>query len=59
VITGDVATGKTVSVHAAVDALDRTRHQVIYIADPAFGTAVSTSPSSVLWAPSPATSKPS
>src|SRR5881628_2539407 len=31
VITGDVGAGKTVSVRAAVDALDRTRHQVIYI----------------------------
>jgi type II secretory pathway predicted ATPase ExeA len=38
VITGDVGAGKTVSVRAAVDALDRTRHQVIYIANPAFGT---------------------
>src|SRR5207302_6229158 len=26
------------SVRAAIDALDRTRHQVIYIANPAFGT---------------------
>ena len=38
VITGDVGAGKTVSVRAAVDALDRTRHQVIYIANPAFAT---------------------
>jgi type II secretory pathway predicted ATPase ExeA len=38
VITGDVGAGKTVSVRAAVDALDPTRHQVIYIANPAFGT---------------------
>ncbi len=38
VITGDVGAGKTVSVRAAVDALDRTRHQIIYIANPAFGT---------------------
>ena len=38
VITGDVGAGKTVSVRAAVAALDRTRHQVIYIANPAFGT---------------------
>lgn len=38
VITGDVGVGKTVSVRAAVDTLDRTRHQVIYIANPAFGT---------------------
>lgn len=38
VITGDVGAGKTVSIRAAVDALDRTRHQIIYIANPAFGT---------------------
>jgi type II secretory pathway predicted ATPase ExeA len=38
VITGDVGAGKTVSVRAAVAALDRTRHQIIYIANPAFGT---------------------
>ncbi len=37
-ITGDVGAGKTVSVRAAVDASDRTRHSVIYIANPAFGT---------------------
>jgi type II secretory pathway predicted ATPase ExeA len=38
VITGDVGAGKTVSVRAAVANLDPTRHQVIYIANPAFGT---------------------
>jgi hypothetical protein len=38
VITGDVGAGKTVAVRAAVSALDPTRHQVIYIANPAFGT---------------------
>jgi type II secretory pathway predicted ATPase ExeA len=38
VVTGDVGAGKTVSVRAAVSALDSTRHQVIYIANPAFGT---------------------
>ena len=38
VITGDVGAGKTVSVRAAVSALDATRHQVIYVANPAFGT---------------------
>lgn len=38
VVTGDVGAGKTVSVRAAVSALDPTRHQVIYIANPAFGT---------------------
>jgi type II secretory pathway predicted ATPase ExeA len=37
VITGDVA-GKTVAVRAAVAGLDPTRHQVIYVANPAFGT---------------------
>ncbi|MDA8063244.1 MAG: AAA family ATPase [Actinomycetota bacterium] len=38
VIVGDVGAGKTVSVRAAVSVLDPTRHQVIYIANPAFGT---------------------
>jgi type II secretory pathway predicted ATPase ExeA len=38
VITGDVGAGKTVAVRAAVSSLDPTRHQVIYIANPAFGT---------------------
>ncbi len=38
VVTGDVGAGKTVSVRAAVAALDPARHQVIYIANPAFGT---------------------
>ncbi len=38
VVTGDVGAGKTVAVRAAVSALDPTRHQVIYIANPAFGT---------------------
>jgi type II secretory pathway predicted ATPase ExeA len=38
VITGDVGAGKTVAVRAAVSGLDPTRHQVIYIANPAFGT---------------------
>lgn len=38
VITGDVGAGKTVSVRAAVAGLDPTRHQIIYIANPAFGT---------------------
>ena len=38
VITGDVGAGKTVAVRAATSALDPTRHQVIYIANPAFGT---------------------
>ena len=35
---GDVGAGKTVALRATVDGLDPTRHQVIYIANPAFGT---------------------
>ena len=38
VLTGDVGAGKTVAVRAAVAALDPTRHQVVYIPNPAFGT---------------------
>ncbi len=38
VLTGDVGAGKTVAVRAAVAGLDPTRHQVIYIPNPAFGT---------------------
>ena len=38
VVTGDVGAGKTVAVRAAVSGLDPTRHQVIYIANPAFGS---------------------
>lgn len=38
VVVGDVGVGKTVSVRAAVAGLDPTRHQVIYIPNPAFGT---------------------
>jgi len=38
VITGDVGVGKTVAVRAAVAGLDPTRHSVIYVANPAFGT---------------------
>ena len=38
VVTGDVGAGKTVALRAAVAGLDPTRHQVIYIANPAFGT---------------------
>ncbi len=38
VIVGDVGAGKTVSVRAAIAGLDPTRHTVIYIANPAFGT---------------------
>lgn len=38
VFIGDVGSGKTVAVRAAVEGLDRTRHQVIYVPNPAFGT---------------------
>ena len=38
VVMGDVGSGKTVALRATVDSLDPTRHQVIYIANPAFGT---------------------
>jgi type II secretory pathway predicted ATPase ExeA len=38
VVTGDVGAGKTVSLRAAAAGLDPTRHQVIYIPNPAFGT---------------------
>jgi type II secretory pathway predicted ATPase ExeA len=37
VLVGDVGCGKTVAARAAVTALDRTRHQVIYISNCAFG----------------------
>src|SRR5262249_29977527 len=37
VVTGDVGAGKTVALRAAVAAMDPTRHQVIYIANPSFG----------------------
>jgi type II secretory pathway predicted ATPase ExeA len=38
VITGEVGAGKTVAVRAAVNGLDPTRHHIIYIPNPAFGT---------------------
>ena len=38
VVTGDAGAGKTAAVRAAVSGLDPTRHQVICIANPAFGT---------------------
>lgn len=38
VVTGDVGCGKTVAVRAAVASLDPTRHTVVYVANPAFGT---------------------
>jgi type II secretory pathway predicted ATPase ExeA len=37
VITGEVGTGKTVAVRAALAALDPTRHTIIYIGNPAVG----------------------
>ena len=36
-ITGEVGTGKTVAVRAALSALDPTRHTIIYIGNPATG----------------------
>lgn len=38
VLVGDVGSGKTVAIRAAVATLDPTRHHVIYVANPAFGT---------------------
>jgi type II secretory pathway predicted ATPase ExeA len=38
VIVGEVGVGKTVALRAAVHGLDPTGHQVIYVANPAFGT---------------------
>jgi type II secretory pathway predicted ATPase ExeA len=38
VLVGDVGAGKTVAVRAAVAGLDRTRHHVVYVPNPAFGT---------------------
>jgi type II secretory pathway predicted ATPase ExeA len=37
VITGEVGAGKTVAVRAALAALDRSRHAVIYLPDPTVG----------------------
>ena len=37
VITGEVRAGKTVAVRAALAALDRSRHTVIYLPDPTVG----------------------
>ena len=37
-ITGEVGTGKTVAARAARASLDPSRHALIYIANPAFGT---------------------
>ncbi|HMK63661.1 MAG TPA: AAA family ATPase [Acidimicrobiales bacterium] len=38
VVVGDVGSGKTVSARAAVASLDPSRHTVIYVANPSFGT---------------------
>ena len=38
VLVGDVGAGKTVAVRAAVAALDRTRHTIIYVPNPAIGS---------------------
>lgn len=53
VITGEVGAGKTVAVRAALDALDRPRHIVIYLPNPAVGVAGITRPSSPRSAASP------
>jgi type II secretory pathway predicted ATPase ExeA len=37
VITGEVGAGKTVAVRAALAALDRSRHSIIYLPDPTIG----------------------
>ncbi len=38
VVCGEVGAGKTVAVRAAVATLDSTRHHLIYVPNPAFGT---------------------
>jgi len=38
VICGEVGVGKTVAVRAAVAGLDMTRHHLVYVPNPAFGT---------------------
>ena len=38
VVVGEVGVGKTVALRAAVAGLDPAAHQVVYVADPAFGT---------------------
>src|SRR5487761_989501 len=38
VLTGEVGVGKTVALRAATTMLEPTSHQVIYVANPAFGT---------------------
>ena len=37
-IVGDVGSGKTVALRAAVAGLDKTRHTIVYVANPMFGT---------------------
>jgi type II secretory pathway predicted ATPase ExeA len=37
VVTGEVGAGKTVAVRAATDALDTSRHQLIYLPNPSIG----------------------
>jgi type II secretory pathway predicted ATPase ExeA len=36
-LVGDIGVGKTVAVRAALDSLDPTRYQRLYVADPGFG----------------------
>ena len=36
-ITGEVGAGKTVAARAALDAIDRSRHTIIYLPDPTVG----------------------
>jgi type II secretory pathway predicted ATPase ExeA len=38
VLTGDVGAGKTVAVRAGVAALDKTRHTIVYVPNPAIGS---------------------
>jgi type II secretory pathway predicted ATPase ExeA len=38
IVTGEVGAGKTVAVRAAITDLDASRHQVIYLPNPAIGT---------------------
>ncbi|MFG3205304.1 ExeA family protein [Streptomyces sp. NPDC048192] len=39
VITGEVGAGKTVAIRASLEQVDRSRHKVIYLANPAVGVA--------------------
>jgi type II secretory pathway predicted ATPase ExeA len=38
VLVGDVGAGKSVAIRAAATALDPTRHHIVYVSNPAFGT---------------------